>query len=138
MSVFNRRLALPTNFALPVAVSFRFPWAEELNSVIRGNQDMLHPFRYRLLATRGKHDFQHFPTMRGMYLQSEETESTVMAYVEISKPGNREVGDDCPGLKGRSISLRYQDQLAVGDQEGTGRRKLSFEGSVHGRPLDGG
>ena len=57
---------------------------------IRGSQNVLHSPRYRLFGTRGKHDFQLFATMRGMDLQSKETESTVMTYVEISKPGDRE------------------------------------------------
>jgi hypothetical protein len=75
--------------------------------------------------------------MGSMYLQSKETKSIVMAYVEIRQPGNREVRDDCPGLERRCIPLRHQDQLAVRDQEGTGRRKFSLEGGVHCRPLDG-
>ena len=62
--------------------------------------------------------------MRGMYLQSKETKSIVMAYVEIRQPLNRKVGNDCPGMERRGIPLRNQDQLAVRDQEGTGRRKF--------------
>jgi hypothetical protein len=76
--------------------------------------------------------------MGGMYLQSKETKSTVMTYVEISKPGNREVGDDCPGIERICITLSDQDELAIRDQEGTGRRKFSLEGGAHWWPLDGG
>ena len=79
--------------------------------------------------------------MGGMCSQSKETKSTVMTYVEISKPGNREVGDDYSGIRRRCIrciTLRHQDQLALRDQEGTARRKLPLKGGIHGRPLDGG
>ena len=99
---------------------------------------MLQSPQYRLFATRGKHDFQFFSAMRRVYLQSKETKSIVMAYVEIRQPRNRKVGDDCPGMERRCIPLRNEDQHAIRDQKGTGRRKLSLEGGVNGRPLDSG
>ena len=63
-----------------------WPYTEELDVVIRGNYDVLHSPQYRLFATRREHDFQLFSAMRRVYLQSKETKSIVMAYVEIRQP----------------------------------------------------
>src|SRR5271166_157688 len=86
-----------------------------------------------------EHDLKSFSAVLCMRLQSKNTESFLIADMEVRKAYQREIDDgppyfvDVSSLKSRGcLFLRYQHKLALGNEESSGWTKVMPE-SVHNR-----